>query len=148
MQTPEEVANIVFRDIMGYDFSKRADSLERAVYYSALAAVAKDRELSREDELKKKSLRKMFPDWASPEAVIERLRKEYGREITESDIYRNSSGDVVITQDFEHFIIFPDEQRPGLYSVARLRIFDKFTSYSDANDGLAPFQESFLDKSG
>ena len=90
--------------------------------------------------MKKKNLREMFPDWASPEAIIERLRKEYGTELLESDIYRNSSGDVVITQDCEHIIIFPDDERPGLYSVARLIIFDRYTNYSDANKGLAEFQ--------
>lgn len=82
----------------------------------------------------------MFPDWASPEAIIAKLREEYDNELSESDIYRNSSGDVVITQDFEHIIIFPDDERPGLFSVTRLRIFDRHTTYSDANKGLAEFQ--------
>lgn len=89
----------------------------------------------------RKELRKMFPDWASPEAIIERIRAEYSGDISENDIYRNNSGDVVITLDLEHIIIFPDEERPGLYSLSRSRIFDYSNTYSDANTGLKEFLE-------
>jgi len=48
MQTPEEVANTVFRDVTGYDFPsklKKSDEIDKTIYFSALAAVIKDREL-------------------------------------------------------------------------------------------------------
>lgn len=90
--------------------------------------------------MKKKNLRKMFPDWASPEAIIERIRKEYKETVSDSDMYFNINGDVVITMDLEHIIIFRDEERHGLYTVARMRISDGWITYSDANTGLKEFQ--------
>jgi len=90
---------------------------------------------------KKKNLRKMFPDWASPEVIIEKLREEYSGDLSESDIYRNAHGDAVIVLDMEVIGIFQDYERPGLYCVCRNRTFEETTKYSDANSGLTGFQE-------
>lgn len=87
-----------------------------------------------------RKLKEMFPQWASPEAIIERIREEYHGGLSESDIYRNSTGEIVITLDCEHIIIFSDEDRPGLYVAGRMRTFEDFTTYSDASSGWEEFQ--------
>lgn len=84
-------------------------------------------------------LKRMFPAWASPEAILERLSEEYGEAIGADDIYRNDSGSVVVLRDFEHVVIFPDDERPGLFAVGRIPLVEDASKYGDANRGYVEF---------
>ncbi len=52
---------------------------------------------------------------------------------SESDIYYNSSGHIAITLDFVHVVIFPDDERPGLFCYGIIPLRDGEAVYVDAN---------------
>jgi len=84
-------------------------------------------------------LKRMFPAWASPAAILERLSEEYGEVIGADDIYTNDSGSVVVLRDFEHVVIFPDDERPGLFAMGRIPLVEYASKYGDANSGYVEF---------
>lgn len=93
----------------------------------------------RDGALGEAELKRMFPAWASPAAILERLREEYEDPILDGDIYTNDSGSVVVLRDFEHVVIFPDDERPGLFAMGRIPLVENASKYGDANSGYVEF---------
>lgn len=77
-------------------------------------------------------MKEAFPSWSSPEALLKRLNDVFQQEIQESDIFTNSSGHITVTLDTIHIVIFPDDERPGLYCYGVVNLADSV--YVDAND--------------
>lgn len=77
--TPEQVANKVFRNVTGRDFPakmRKADEVDKTIYFSALAAVQLYRELIIND-MKKRS----HPDdWGVSCIYVESYAKELKEE--------------------------------------------------------------------
>ncbi len=78
-------------------------------------------------------MREAFPSWSSAEAVLDAIKKDLPDEIVESDVYTNSTGDITVTLDSVHIVIFPDDERPGLYCYGALPLIERNAVYVDAN---------------